>query len=61
MTRLEIIESLAGKQAWLTFNDVEKAVKIILEHKSGETVFIPAKFIPRFKTGKELRERIARE
>ena len=91
MTKLEIIESLAGKLAWLTFKDVEQAVKIILEHmvitlssgerveirgfgsfelryrrprigrnpKSGEAVFVPAKFIPRFKTGKELRERIA--
>ncbi len=93
MTRLEIIESLAAKQSWLTFKDVEQAVKIMLEHmvitlssgerveirgfgsfelryrhsrigrnpKSGEAVFVPAKFTPRFKTGKELRERIARE
>lgn len=93
MTKLEIIESLASKQNWMTFKDVEQAVKIILDHmaitlsngervevrgfgsfelryrharvgrnpKSGESVFVPAKFIPHFKTGKELRERIARE
>ena len=90
MTKSEIIESLASRQAQLAFKDVELAVKIILEHmintlsigerieirgfgsftlhyrkprvgrnpKSGEAVSVPAKFVPRFKSGKELRERV---
>ncbi len=89
-TKSEIIASLASNQAQLAFEDVERAVKIILEHmantlssgerieirgfgsftlhyrkphvgrnpKSGEAVSIPAKFVPRFKSGKELRERV---
>ncbi len=31
MTKSEITKTLAGKQAWLTFKDVEQAVKIIME------------------------------
>jgi len=93
MTKSEIIESLASRQAQLAFRDVEVAVKIILEHmintlssgerieirgfgsfnlhyrkprvgrnpKSGEAVSVPAKFVPRFKSGKELRERVGRK
>ncbi len=89
-TKSEIIASLASNQAQLAFEDVERAVKIILEHmantlssgerieirgfgsfslhyrkprvgrnpKSGESVYIPAKFVPHFKSGKELRERV---
>ena len=88
MTKSEIIESLASRQAWLALKDVELAVKTILEHmantlssgerieirgfgsfdvhyrpprigrnpKAGDTVSVPAKFIPRFKAGKGLRE-----
>jgi len=90
MTKSEIIESLASKLPHLAFKDVERAVKIILEHmantlasgerieirgfgsftlhyrpprvgrnpKSGEAVSIPARFVPHFKSGKELRERV---
>ncbi len=90
MTKSEIIESLASRQAQLAFKDVELAVKIILEHmintlsigerieirgfgcfalhyrkprisrnpKSGEAVSVPAKFVPHFKSGTELRERV---
>ena len=29
--------------------------------KSGEVVFVPEKFVPRFKPGKELRERVAKK
>ena len=93
MTKSEIIESLASRQAQLAFKDVELAVKIILEHmintlssgerieirgfgsftlhyrkprvgrnpKSGEAVSVPAKFVPRFKSGKELRERVGKK
>ncbi len=93
MTKSEIIESLASRQAWLAFRDVEVAVRIILEHmintlssgerieirgfgsfnlhyrkprvgrnpKSGEAVSVPAKFVPRFKSGKELRERLGKK
>jgi len=93
MTKSEIIESLASRQAQLAFRDVEVAVKIILEHmintlssgerieirgfgsftlhyrkprvgrnpKSGEAVSVPAKFVPRFKSGKELRERLGKK
>ncbi len=89
-TKSEIIASLASNQAQLAFEDVERAVKIILEHmvntlssgerieirgfgsfslhyrkprvgrnpKSGEAVYISAKFVPHFKSGKELRERV---
>ncbi len=29
--------------------------------KSGEAVSVPAKFVPRFKSGKELRERVGKK
>ena len=90
MTKSELIEILAGKQAQLGHRDVELAVRTMLEHmagtlslgsrieirgfgsfslhyrparvgrnpKSGEPVMLPAKHVPHFKPGKELRERV---
>lgn len=92
MTKSELIELLAKRQAQLAYKDVELAVKTILEHmaqtlssgerieirgfgsfslhyrpprvgrnpKSGEPVSLPAKYVPHFKPGKQLRERVDR-
>jgi len=90
MTKSELIDVLARRQAQLAYKDVELAVKAILEHmsstlsngerieirgfgsfslhfrpprvgrnpKSGEPASLPAKYVPHFKPGKELRERV---
>ena len=90
MTKSELIERIAQKQAQLAHRDVELAVKMILEHmaerlasgerieirgfgsfslhyrpgrvgrnpKTGTPVSLPAKYVPHFKPGKELRERV---
>lgn len=90
MTKSELIDRLAQKQAHLTHKDVELAVKLLLESvshslaerdrieirgfgsfaiherpsrmgrnpKTGEAVAIPRKFVPHFKPGKEMRERV---
>ena len=90
MTKSELIERIAQKQAQLAHRDVELAVKMILEHmaerlasgerieirgfgsfslhyrpgrvgrnpKTGAPVSLPAKYVPHFKPGKELRERV---
>ena len=90
MTKSELIEMLARRQAQLAYRDIELAVKTILEHmantlsggdrieirgfgsfslhyrpprlgrnpKSGEPVSLPAKYVPHFKPGKQLRERV---
>ena len=90
MTKSELIERIAQKQAQLAHRDVELAVKMMLEHmaerlasgdrieirgfgsfslhfrpgrvgrnpKTGAPVSLPAKHVPHFKPGKELRERV---
>ena len=90
MTKSELIERIALKQAQLAHRDVELAVKMMLEHmaerlaggdrieirgfgsfslhfrpgrvgrnpKTGAPVSLPAKYVPHFKPGKELRERV---
>ncbi len=90
MTKSELIEFLARRQAQLAYKDVELAVKTVLEYmaqtlatgerieirgfgsfslhyrpprvgrnpKSGEPVSLPAKHVPHFKPGKQLRERV---
>ncbi len=90
MTKSELIDAIAGKQAHLAHKDVEVAVKTLLEHmsealsngrrieirgfgsfslhyrparvgrnpKTGEPVALPAKHVPHFKPGKQLRERV---
>ena len=90
MTKSELIEILARRQAHLKADDVDLAVKSLLEMmggslsagdrieirgfgsfglnyrpprtgrnpKSGEKVHVPEKYVPHFKAGKELRERV---
>ena len=90
MTKSELIERIAQKQAQLAHRDVELTVKMMLEHmaerlasgdrieirgfgsfslhfrpgrvgrnpKTGAPVSLPAKYVPHFKPGKELRERV---
>ncbi len=90
MTKSELIESLAARQKHLAANDVELAVKSVLEQmsyslstgerieirgfgsfslhyrpprmgrnpKTGDSVALPGKYVPHFKPGKELRERV---
>lgn len=90
MTKSELIDLLASKQPQLKYNDVELAVKTMLEQmshtlangerieirgfgsfslhyrpprlgrnpKSGDQVSLPGKYVPHFKPGKELRERV---
>ncbi|HZH44189.1 MAG TPA: integration host factor subunit beta [Lysobacter sp.] len=91
MTKSELIELLAQRQSHLKGEDVDLAVKALLEMmgsalasgerieirgfgsfslhyrpprtgrnpKTGEAVALPAKHVPHFKPGKELRERVA--
>ena len=90
MTRSELIDRLAARHPQLTVNDVDQAVKVILDAlsttlaqgarieirgfgsfslnhrlprqgrnpRTGEIVRIPAKRLPYFKAGKDLRERV---
>ena len=90
MTKSDLIESLSRRQTQLAYNDVELAVKTVLEYmaqtlsngerieirgfgsfslhfrpprvgrnpKSGDPVSLPAKYVPHFKPGKQLRERV---
>ena len=90
MTKSELIELIASKQAQFSAKDVELAVKTILEHisqtlatgerieirgfgsfslhyreprkgrnpKTGDAVQLTGKYVPHFKPGKELRERV---
>ena len=90
MTKSELIEILARRQGHLKSDDVDMAVKTLLEMmsnsltegdrieirgfgsfglnyrpprtgrnpKSGEKVHVPEKYVPHFKAGKELRERV---
>jgi integration host factor subunit beta len=90
MTKSELIESIALKQAQLSDKDVELAVKTIIEHmsqslstgerieirgfgsfslhyreprrgrnpKTGDAVELTGKYVPHFKPGKELRDRV---
>ena len=90
MTKSELIEKLSKKQPHLALQDVEVAVKCILEQmasslstnerievrgfgsfslhhrkprmgrnpKTGEAVSLTEKYVPHFKPGKELRDRV---
>src|SRR5690606_5952861 len=90
MTKSELIEVLARRQAHLKADDVDLAVKTLLEMmssaltqgerieirgfgsfslhfrpprmgrnpKTGESVALPGKYVPHFKPGKELRDRV---
>ena len=90
MTKSELIELIASRQAQLSAKDVELAVKTIIEHmsqtlavgerieirgfgsfslhyreprkgrnpKTGDAVELTGKYVPHFKPGKELRERV---
>ncbi|MBW3550587.1 MAG: integration host factor subunit beta [Proteobacteria bacterium] len=91
MTKSELIEILSQRQAHLKGEDVDLAVKSLLEMmggslssgdrieirgfgsfslhyrpprlgrnpKTGESVALQGKFVPHFKPGKELRERVS--
>ena len=91
MTKSELIEILSQRQAHLKGEDVDLAVKALLEMmggslsagerieirgfgsfslhyrpprlgrnpKTGESVALPGKYVPHFKPGKELRERVS--
>lgn len=91
MTKSELIEILSQRQAHLKGEDVDLAVKSLLEMmggslaagerieirgfgsfslhyrpprlgrnpKTGESVALPGKYVPHFKPGKELRERVS--
>ncbi|KRG71118.1 integration host factor subunit beta [Pseudoxanthomonas dokdonensis] len=91
MTKSELIEILTRRQPHLKAEDVDLAVKALLEMmggalargdrievrgfgsfslhyrpprlgrnpKTGESVALPAKHVPHFKPGKELRERVS--
>ena len=90
MTKSELIEKLSKQQSNLAFQDVELAVKCILEQmsqslasnerievrgfgsfslhhrkprigrnpKTGDAVSLTEKYVPHFKPGKELRDRV---
>ena len=93
MTKSELIEILARRQAHLKADDVDLAVKSLLEMmggslsagdrieirgfgsfslhyraprvgrnpKTGQSVSLEGKFVPHFKPGKELRDRVNEE
>jgi len=59
----EIIEALANNQrveirGFGTFSARERAARTARNPKTGATVFVEAKRVPHFKTGKELRQRL---
>ncbi len=90
MTKSELIEILARHQSHLKADDVDMAVKTLLEMmsnaltegerieirgfgsfslhfrpprlgrnpKTGDSVALPGKYVPHFKPGKELRDRV---
>ncbi|NJD08408.1 MAG: integration host factor subunit beta [Methylococcaceae bacterium] len=90
MTKSELIEILARKNQHIATNDVEAAVKTVIEHmsnalsvgerieirgfgsfslhfrpprtgrnpKTGDAVDLSSKYVPHFKPGKELRDRV---
>lgn len=90
VTKSELIDILARKHSQLAYNDVEVAVKSMIEHmsralstgerieirgfgsfslhyrpprmgrnpKTGDSVELASKFVPHFKPGKELRDRV---
>lgn len=90
MTKSELIEILASRNNHLKYQDVELAVKTLLEHmsrslatgerieirgfgsfslhyrpprvgrnpKTGDAVALSERYVPHFKPGKELRERV---
>ena len=90
MTRKDLINALTQRDIQLPKEDIEAAVKALLDHmtealeqgdrieirgfggfslhyhpprmgrnpKTGDAVAVPAKYVPRFKPGKELRERV---
>lgn len=90
MTKSELIEIIARKQAHQAGKDVELAVKAILEQmsqalsngrrieirgfgsfslhfrpprigrnpKTGDSVALPGKYVPHFKPGKDMRDRV---
>ena len=90
MTKSELIEILSSRQAHLKADDVDLAVKNLLEMmsnaltegerieirgfgsfslhfrpprlgrnpKTGDSVALPGKYVPHFKPGKELRDRV---
>lgn len=90
MTKSELIEIIAARQAQLSVKDVELAVKTLIEQmsetlaagerieirgfgsfslhyraprigrnpKTGESVGLSGKYVPHFKPGKELRDRV---
>jgi integration host factor subunit beta len=90
MTKSELIEILSRQQAHLKSDDVDMAVKTLLEMmsnaltcgerieirgfgsfslhyrpprlgrnpKTGDSVALPGKYVPHFKPGKELRDRV---
>jgi len=90
MTKSELIEILARRQGHLKSDDVDMAVKTLLEMmsnsltegdrieirgfgsfslhfrpprlgrnpKTGDSVALPGKYVPHFKPGKELRDRV---
>ena len=90
MTKSELIEILSRRQAHLKSDDVDMAVKTLLEMmsnaltegerieirgfgsfslhfrpprlgrnpKTGDSVALPGKYVPHFKPGKELRDRV---
>jgi len=91
MTKSELIEILAGQQPHLKEDDVELAVRLMLDMmagslatherieirgfgsfsvhyrpprtgrnpRTGEAVELPARHVPHFRPGKELRERVS--
>ncbi len=90
MTKSDLVKLLVASQPLLSYQDIESAVKLILEQmssslsagdrieirgfgsfalhhrparmarnpKSGEVVMLAEKYVPHFKPGKELRDRV---
>jgi integration host factor subunit beta len=72
MTKSELIDIIAAKQNQLSAKDVELAVKTLIElmsetlatgeigrnPKTGESVGLAGKYVPHFKPGKDLRDKV---
>jgi integration host factor subunit beta len=67
MIRSDLTRKLAEQQPQLTAKDVELVVKVIDQHackgrnpKAGQPINIPGKYLPHFRMGEELRERVGK-
>ena len=56
LTKSELIDKVFARHGSLTNREADEAVNEILNPRTGATVEVPAKFVPHFRAGKEIRD-----